>query len=209
MLNIALLKFNCDSVENVLKIFYFSAMKLLSEEEYKGLRLKGKGRSTELFNSIINLKKGEAVLIEQKDWNRKAGPSTLVKYIEKKHQMKFVCAALTNEKSWVVKRIDEGTVTPDLLSKSKQAKQPAAAPVAEKQADHLLLKSEITIFYLGRISTLKIERIEETVKAVQAHFVEENRALIKTLLMEIIELLAKQQHIVIESEKTYIPLKRN
>jgi hypothetical protein len=183
-------------------------MKLLSEEEYKGLSLKGKGRSSELFNSIINLKKGEAVLIEQKDWNRKAGPSTLIKYIEKNHNMKFVCAALTNEKSWVVKRVDDGTAEPAPKQKAaKQATVPEAIP--EKKDDHLLLKSDITIFYLGRISSMKIERIEETVKAVQAHFIDENRALIKTLLLEIIELLAKQQHIVIESEKTYIPLKRN
>lgn len=179
-------------------------MKKLSEEEYKALSLKGKGRSSELFNSIINLKKGEAVLIEQKDWNRKAGPSTLVKYIEKKHHMRFVCAALTAEKSWVVKRIDDGTAIAE--PKPAAAKQNHAP---EKQEDHLLLKSEITIFYLGRISSMKIERIEDTLKALQAHFIDENRALIKTLLMEIIELLARQQHIVIENEKTYIPLKRN
>ncbi|MES2132035.1 MAG: hypothetical protein V4506_06765 [Bacteroidota bacterium] len=185
-------------------------MKKLSEEEYKALSLKGKGRSSELFNSIINLKKGEAVLIEQKDWNRKAGPSTLVKYIEKTHNMKFVCAALTTEKSWVVKRIDDGKATGIAEPKLSSVKQtPAPVPVPEKKEDHLLLKSEITIFYLGRISRMKIERIEETLKAVQAHFIEENRALIKTLLMEIIELLDKQQHIVIENEKTYIPLKRN
>ncbi len=183
-------------------------MKLLSEEEYKGLSLKGKGRSSELFNSLINLKKGEAVLIEQKDWNRKAGPSTLVKYIEKKHHMKFVCSALTTEKSWVVKRIDDGKAVP--AQKAKPAKEAAQAPVApEKKDDHLLLRSEITIFYLGRISAIKIERIEDTVKAVQAHFIDEDRPLIKMLLLEIITLLAKQQHIVIESEKTYLPLKRN
>lgn len=183
-------------------------MKLLSEEEYKGLSLKGKGRSSELFNSIINLKKGEAVLIEQKDWNRKAGPSTLIKYIEKNHHMKFVCSALTTEKSWVVKRIDDGTS--DSIPKQKAVKQTLMQEaLPEKKDDHLLLKSEITIFYLGRISSMKIERIEETVKAVQAHFMEENRSLIRTLLLEIIELLAKQKHIVIESEKTYIPLKRN
>ena len=183
-------------------------MKLLSEEEYKSLSLKGKGRSSELFNSLINLKKGEAVLIEQKDWNRKAGPSTLVKYIEKNHQMKFMYAALSGEKSWVVKRIDDGKILP--VQKAKQPReQLQPVSVSEKPNDHLLLKSEIAIFYLGRISAMKIERIEDTVKAVQAHFIEENRQLIKTLFLEVIQLLAKQQHIVIESEKTYLPLKRN
>ena len=183
-------------------------MKLLSEDEYKNLSLKGKGRSSELFNSLINLKKGEAILIEQKDWNRKAGPSTLVNYIEKKHHMKFVCSALTTEKSWVVKRIDDGKAMPVQKAKpSKEVQQVVAAP--EKKDDHLLLSSEITIFYLGRISAMKIERIEDTVKAVQAHFIEEDRALIKARLLEIITLLAKQRHIVIENEKTYLPLKRS
>lgn len=188
--------------------FILQSMKLLSEEEYKNLNLKGKGRSSELFNSLINLKKGEAVLIEQKDWNRKAGPSTLVKYIEKNHQMKFVYAALSGEKSWVVKRIDDGKAV--AVQKVKQPKeQIQSIPVTEKPNDNLILKSEIAIFYLGRISAMKIERIDDTIRAVQAHFIDENRPLIKTLFLEVIQLLAHQQHIVIESEKTYLPLKRN
>lgn len=182
-------------------------MKRLSDEEYKNLSLKGKGRSSELFNSLINLKKGEAILIEEKDWNRKAGPSTLVKYIEKKHHMKFLYAALSGEKSWVVRRIDDGR-TPQPQKAAVVRKEPAlqAAPT-DAGNDQLLLKSEITIFYLGRISAMKIERIEETIRAVQTHFIDENRQQVKTLLLEIIELLARQQHIVIESEKTYLPLK--
>lgn len=184
-------------------------MKLLSEEEYKNLNLKGKGRSSDLFNSLINLKKGEAFLIEQKDWNRKAGPSTLVKYIEKNHHMKFTYAALSGEKSWVVRRIDDGKGHPAQKAKQQKEKENLQQPPApEKPNDHLLLKSEITIFYLGRISAMKIERIEDTVRAVQAHFIEEDRPLVKALLLEIIELLARQKHIVIENEKTYLPLKR-
>lgn len=197
-----------DLSQNLKPILYFGGMKRLSEQEYQNLSLKGKGRSSELFNALINLRKGEAVLIEQKDWNRKAGPGTLVRYIEKKHQMKFVCAAVADQNSWVVKRIDDGKPLP--LQKVKPVKEAAAqAPAPEKKDDQLLLRSEITIFYLGRISAMKIERIEETLKAVQAHFIEEDRALVKSLLLEIVELLAKQQHIVIENEKTYLPLKRN
>lgn len=59
-------------------------MKKLNEEEFQNLPLKGRGRSSHVFNSIVNLKVGEAILIEKKDWNRKAGPSTLVRCIEKK-----------------------------------------------------------------------------------------------------------------------------
>lgn len=203
-----MLKFNVKLTQDHPCFFYFGLMKLLSEEEYKNLNLKGKGRSSDLFNSLINLKKGEAFLIEQKDWNRKAGPSTLVKYIEKNHHMKFTYAALSGEKSWVVRRIDDGKGHPAQKAKPQKEKvQQPAAP--EKPNDHLLLKSEITIFYLGRISAMKIERIEDTVRAVQGYFIEEDRSLVKTLLLEIIALLAKQKHIVIENEKTYLPLKRS
>jgi hypothetical protein len=52
-------------------------MRKLSPEEFAQLPIKGKGRSSVVFNSLINLKEGEGLLIEQKDWNRKAAPSAL------------------------------------------------------------------------------------------------------------------------------------
>ncbi len=181
-------------------------MKRLTEEEYNTLAVKGKGRSSELFNSIINLKPGEAILIEEKDWNRKAGPSTLVNYIEKKTGLKLTCAALMSSKGWVVKRIDTGKDSPDNIPAKKIGQNVFSN---SKDENNLQLKYEIALFYLGRISLLKIEKIEETTKALQAHFIDEDRSSIKNILLEIIELLAKQQHIIIENEKTYIPLKRN
>ena len=80
-------------------------MKLLKEEEFNNLALKGKGRSSPIFNSLVNLNIGEGVLIEKKDWNRKASPSTLVKYIEKTHSLKFTCGELLNGQGWAVKRV--------------------------------------------------------------------------------------------------------
>src|SRR5437879_1252927 len=101
-------------------------MKKLTIEEYEQLSVKGKGRSSPVFNSIINLKIGEALLIEKKDWNRKAAPGTLVRYIEKKQNVKFTCCAIENGNGWVVKRIEntpkgeeqkvlQGTMTNDKL----------------------------------------------------------------------------------------------
>jgi hypothetical protein len=172
-------------------------MKKLSDLEYEQLPLKGKGRSSHVFNSLINLKAGEALLIEKKDWTRKASPGTLVRYIEKKHNMKFTCGAVDGGNSWAVKRID-GTAT-----KHK------ADNTTVFTNERLQLKSDILIFYIGRMGFHKIERIEDSVKACVNHFWKSDNVLVKELFFEIIKGLSEQGHIVIENEKTYIPLRRN
>lgn len=190
-------------------------MRILKEEEFNRLALKGKGRSSPIFNSIVNLNVGEAVLIEKKDWNRKASPSTLVKYIERTHQLKFTCGELLNGQGWAVKRIESTiqanhkiveTLKPhkEILIKSKINEE-------ELKTDdgQLKLKSEIVIFYLGRIAACKIEKIEDSLKAVMDQFWEQDRVLLKKLFLEAIEVLSASNHIVIENGKTYIPLKQN
>ena len=81
-------------------------MKKLTSEEYNQLPIRGKGRSSHVFNSIVNLQVGEALLIEKSDWKRKASPSTLVRYIEKNHDMRFTCGSLAGGSGWAVRRID-------------------------------------------------------------------------------------------------------
>lgn len=175
-------------------------MRKLSPSEFEQLPIKGKGRSSHVFNSIVNLKEGEALLIERKDWNRKAGPSTLVRYIEKKHQMKFLCGAIEGGKGWAVKRVE--AVKKD-VQKTKQ--KTTTTPIEEKE--NLQLKSELILFYLSRIAVTKIERIEDTLKAAIMHFWKEDKKLIQDYFQEIIKSLQEQGHIVIENEKTYIPLR--
>jgi hypothetical protein len=172
-------------------------MKKLSTEEYEQLPIKGKGRSSHVFNSIINLKAGEAVLIEKKDWKRKAAPGTLIRYIEKKHQRKFSCGALNDNSGWAVKRIDN--------FETKSANNNNSFLSNEE----LQLKSDILIFYIGRMGFHKIERIEDSVKAAVNHFWKEDNVVVKKLFFEIIKGLSEQGHIVIENEKTYIPLRKN
>lgn len=190
-------------------------MRILKEEEFNNLALKGKGRSSPIFNSIVNLNVGEAVLIEKKDWNRKASPSTLVKYIEKTCGLKFTCGALLNGQGWAVKRI-ESTIqanhkSVETLKPHKEILIQSKINEEELKTDdgQLKLKSEIVIFYLGRIASCKIEKIEDSLKAVMDHFWEQDRVLLKKLFMEAIEVLSASNHIVIENGKTYIPLKQN
>jgi hypothetical protein len=171
-------------------------MRKLSAEEYEQLPIKGKGRSSLVFNSIINLRAGEAVLIEKKDWKRKAAPGTLVRYIEKKHNMKLSCGALNDGSGWAVKRIDVSA-------------EAATDTRAVFSNERLQLKSDVLIFYIGRMGFHKIERIEESVKAAVNHFWKNDNVLVKELFFEIIQGLSEQGHIVIENEKTYIPLRKN
>lgn len=183
-------------------------MKKLSKEELQNFHLKGKGRSSEVFNSILNLKAGEGLLIEPKDWNRKASPSTLVKYIEKTHRLQLSYSALTDGQGWLVKRLETKQHIIDANPKPNAVSH-TEPPTALINDNHFRLKSELTIFYLGRISFLKIEKIEDSIRASQEHFRDESRALIKSLFEEIIQVLFKQKHIIIENEKTYIPLKKS
>lgn len=176
-------------------------MRKLSPEEFAQLPIKGKGRSSAVFNSLINLKEGEGLLIEHKDWNRKAAPSALVRYIEKKYSMRFSFGALANGSGWAVQRIEERKDTEVVKSIA-----PEALPAEDQE--RFKLKSELTLYYLGRISLNKIERIEDTVKAATIHFWNTDKKLIHDLFHEVISVLQQQGHIVIENEKTYVPLKR-
>jgi hypothetical protein len=194
-------------------------MKKLSEEEFQNLTLKGKGRSSHVFNSLINLKVGEALLLEKKDWSRKASPSTLVRYIEKKHNLKFAYCAIEGGKGWAIKRLEKTQEPPQKtdgqeITPAPKAQQTTAAQPVEKQTNEkdndnrLLLKSDIVVFYLGRMAFYKIERIDESIKACINNFWKQEPELVTTLFHEIINALAEQGHIVIENEKTYIPLRR-
>ncbi len=186
-------------------------MKKLNENEFENLYLKGKGRSSHVFNSLINLKIGEAVLIEKKDWTRKASPSTLVRYIEKNHNMKFTCGAVGNGSGWAVKRIEKTNELPEnKQAPAPQQKQEAQPIIVEnKNTDNrLLLKSDLVVFYLGRMAFYKIEKIEDSVKACKEQFWKQEPDLVTELFKEIIGALSEQGHIIIENEKTYIPLRR-
>lgn len=176
-------------------------MKKLTDAEYDGLLIRGKGRSSHLFNSLVNLKVGESILIEPKDWNRKASPTTLVKYIEKNHEMKFTCGSVINGEGWVVKRVEN--LNKKNIQKSKKEKEKEISDSHRQQ-----LKSDIVIFYLGRIVSFKIERIEDSIKATIKHFWKEDKKTIEELFYEMIKRLEEQGSIVIDNERSYIPLGR-
>ncbi len=152
----------------------------------------------------MNLQIGEALLIEKTDWKRKASPSTLVRYIEKNHDMRFSCGSIAGGNGWAVRRIDG-------MNKEKAQKEnPAPTQVINKtpDTDRMQLKSDLVVFYLGRMAFHKIERIDDSIKVSVGHFWKSDSGVVKELFYEIIKSLEEQGHIVIENEKTYIPLRR-
>ena len=180
-------------------------MKKLTSEEYNQLPIRGKGRSSHVFNSIVNLQIGEALLIEKTDWKRKASPSTLVRYIEKNHDMRFACGSIAGGNGWAVRRL--GEIKKETAQKETHA--PVEAVNKTSDVDRLQLKSDLVVFYLGRMAFHKIERIEDSIKASVGHFWKSESTIVKELFHEITKSLEEQGHIVIENGKTYIPLRRN
>lgn len=178
-------------------------MKKLTSDEYDQLPIRGKGRSSHVFNSIVNLQIGEALLIEKNDWKRKASPSTLVRYIEKNHDMRFTCGSIAGGNGWAVRRIGE------IKKEVTQKEAPPLVTNKTPDADRLQLKSDLVVFYLGRMAFHKIERIEDSIKASVGHFWKSDSNIVQELFQEIIKSLEEQGHIVIENGKTYIPLRRN
>jgi hypothetical protein len=177
-------------------------MRKLTASEFDSLPIKGKGRSSPIFNSILNLKEGEALLIERKDWGRKAGLSTLVRYIEKKHDMKFLCGALEGGAGWAVKRVE--AIKKEIVKEKIKTK---TVSTEEVNPENVQLKSDLILFYLSRIAVNKIERIEDTLKAAVLHFWKADKKTLESYLNEIINSLQEQGHIIIENDKTYIPLR--
>ena len=120
-----------------------------------------------------------------------------------------------NGQGWAVKRIESGVQANhkvvETLKPHKEIQLKTKISEEELHTDdgQLKLKSEIVIFYLGRIAACKIEKIEDSLKAMMDHFWEQDRALLKRLFMDAIDVLSNSNHIVIENGKTYIPLKQN
>ncbi len=82
-------------------------MKKLTREEADNIPRKPPGRSSYVRNILINMKVGEFVLIEPKDWGWKSKrPSALTNYIEKNSSMKFKCEQALDKSGWIVERLE-------------------------------------------------------------------------------------------------------
>ncbi len=81
-------------------------MRKLTKEELKELTTKPPGNVTYVRAQLVNMAKGEAFLIEPKDWKWKSKtPTTLCRRLEKQTGMVFDCQRVLTGHGWVVKRV--------------------------------------------------------------------------------------------------------
>ena len=80
-------------------------IKKITSEEFDNLSLHGRGSTSPVYNAIISLKPGEALVMEKSSWKAKYAPTLIVKRIEKKYPMRFRRGALPDRIGWAVKRI--------------------------------------------------------------------------------------------------------
>ena len=81
-------------------------MKILTAEEAQQINLKPPGRGSLARTMLLNMKAGEYVLIENKDWKwRTRTPMTYCRTLEKESKFKFECFRTADDSGWLVKRI--------------------------------------------------------------------------------------------------------
>ena len=81
-------------------------MKIITQEEFENLLIKGRGRSSHVYNKILNMKPGELLRIDKADWNKRYSVSRISSYIGKRQGRKYEARAVSDkEVGWVVRRI--------------------------------------------------------------------------------------------------------
>jgi hypothetical protein len=81
-------------------------MRYISDDEMAGKNWRGRGSSSLVFREVMNIEVGKTLFIEKADWgNRKYSPSSIVRYIQKKYDRKFLFLREANGTGWAVKRL--------------------------------------------------------------------------------------------------------
>lgn len=79
-------------------------MKKLTKEEAGNFILK-KGSSSVVRTAVMNMKLGEILLIEKKDWKPINGPGQMLTRVRKKTGMEFKLNAIASGEGWIVERV--------------------------------------------------------------------------------------------------------
>lgn len=77
----------------------------MNPEEFDRIPLHGRGRSSPVFNAIMDLKVGEGIKIKKSGWKPKYAPTLIAKRIERKYGFRFKRGALPDRSGWGVQRI--------------------------------------------------------------------------------------------------------
>ena len=80
-------------------------MELRTAEEFRAIKLHGRGSSSPFYNAILNLRVDQALEIKKTEWHPKYPPTRIVNYIEKRHGLKYERGALPDRSGWMVLRV--------------------------------------------------------------------------------------------------------
>ena len=80
-------------------------MKILNEEEARNLLPLTSGRETLLSSMLKQLKVGEALVVEARDWRSKSTPYRVANNITKRHGWQFEQGRLPDASGWLFKRV--------------------------------------------------------------------------------------------------------
>jgi len=80
-------------------------MKKITSEEFDQLSLHGKGSSSPLYNALLNMKPGDAMIIHKSEWHVKYPPTKVMNKVERKYGFQFERGALADRSGWAVKRV--------------------------------------------------------------------------------------------------------
>ena len=79
-------------------------MKKITHDEFMQTPVKGRGRSSQVYNEIANLQPGEYLKIEKADWKKRQPPGRVSSYIAKRTGKKFQSFSVIDG-GWIIKRI--------------------------------------------------------------------------------------------------------
>lgn len=80
-------------------------MEIKTAEEFRKMKLHGKGSSSPVYNAILGLRIDQALEIKKNEWKHTYPPTRLVNYIEKKHGLQYERGALPDRSGWMILRV--------------------------------------------------------------------------------------------------------
>lgn len=80
-------------------------MKKITQDEFLKTPLKGRGRSSPVYNEIYNLQPGEYLRIEKSDWKKRQPPGRVSSYIGKRTGRKYISSQILNDEGWIIQRV--------------------------------------------------------------------------------------------------------
>jgi hypothetical protein len=80
-------------------------MKILTAEEVKELQLRSNGREMWVTAKLRELKVGEALVLDRKEWLARYPPSRVAGALEKRSKLRFRTGRLLDNSGWLFERI--------------------------------------------------------------------------------------------------------